>query len=74
MFFLFKFIYNLHKWDSIKREFKSAFIKSLTKIFLLCKIYVQFLEFFFFFFAQYDYVQLTKKTFCNVLQIVITHR
>jgi hypothetical protein len=31
--FLFKFIYNLHKWDSIQCEFKNIFIKSLTKFF-----------------------------------------
>ncbi len=43
-YFMFKFIYDCHKWDLIQCEFKSALIKSLSKIYLLCKIYVQFLK------------------------------
>jgi hypothetical protein len=41
---LFKFTYDLHKWDLIQFEFKSAFIKSLIKIKKICKIYIQFLK------------------------------
>jgi len=49
-------IYNTHEWDSIQYEFKNAFITSLTKTFLLCKIYVQFLKNCKFCFLQHDFV------------------
>jgi hypothetical protein len=62
---LFKFIYNLHRWDSIQYEFKSIFIQYLNNIFLLCKIPIQFSKNCKFHFPQYDYVQfLLKKLWC----------
>jgi hypothetical protein len=66
IFFLCKFIYNIHKWDWIQCEFKSVFIKFLTKIFLLCKIYVQFLKNCRFFFSSI--------WFCTIIRIVITYK
>jgi hypothetical protein len=38
--FVFKLAYNFCKCDSMQCESKIAFIKSLTMLFLLCKIYV----------------------------------
>jgi hypothetical protein len=68
--FLCKFIYNIHKWDLIQCEFKSAFIKSLIKIFLLCKIYVQFLKNYIYIFPQHDYVQFILKTFVMLFKFL----
>jgi hypothetical protein len=38
--FSFKLAYNFCKCDSMQCESKNAFIKSLTMLFFLCKIYV----------------------------------
>ncbi len=49
------------KWDSIQCEFKNVFIKYLTKIFLLSKIYVQFLNNCKKKIPRYDYLQFSFK-------------
>jgi hypothetical protein len=49
---------------------KSAFIKSLTKIFLFCKIYVQFLKNYKFFLLQYDFVQFLKEPFAMLFELL----
>jgi len=71
--FLCKFIYNIHKWDWIQCEFKSVYIKSLTKILYCVKYMFNFWRISSFF-SSIWFCKIKIIIICDVIQIIITRK